>query len=78
MKFRGYSTGDRDQVISLWQRMLPDDQQHDEPKLSLKQSGYPVQLGLTGYTPSDLTLYVHVNHLNINMRLPYGKIELFV
>ena len=30
MKFRGYSAQDRDQVISLWQRVLPDDQQHNE------------------------------------------------
>ena len=31
MKFRSYSVQDRDQVISLWQRVLPDDQQHNEP-----------------------------------------------
>ena len=30
MKFRSYSAQDRDQVISLWQRVLPDDQPHNE------------------------------------------------
>ena len=33
---------------------------------------------LTGYTPPDLALQAHVNRLQINMRLPYGKIELYV
>ena len=31
MKFRSYSSEDRDQVISLWQRVFPDDQPHNEP-----------------------------------------------
>ena len=30
MKFRSYSAQDRDQVISLWQRVLHDDQPHNE------------------------------------------------
>tara|TARA_B100001123_G_scaffold184440_1_gene211055 strand:+ start:59 stop:553 length:495 start_codon:yes stop_codon:yes gene_type:complete len=30
MKFRSYSVQDRDQAISLWQRVLPDDQPHNE------------------------------------------------
>ena len=31
MKFRSYSSEDRDQVISLWQRVLPDNQPHNDP-----------------------------------------------
>ena len=31
MKFRSYFPEDRDQVISLWQRVLPDNQPHNEP-----------------------------------------------
>ena len=30
MKFRSYSAQDSDQVVSEWQRVLPDDQPHNE------------------------------------------------
>ena len=92
MKFRSYSYEDRDQVISLWQRVLPDNQPHNDPsrvvdeKLSVDEmlfvaedTGVIIGTAMAGYDGHRGWLYsVAVDPQQRRNRIGRGLVKLAI
>ena len=92
MKFRSYSSEDRDQVISLWQRVLPDNQPHNDPsrvvdeKLSVDEmlfvaedTGVIIGTAMAGYDGHRGWLYsVAVDPQQRRNRIGRGLVKLAI